>query len=47
MAARIVAACDDELTQKLEAYAQKEARKVRESREKLDKLPAAPEEAYK
>jgi len=46
LAARIVAASDDELTAKLEAYAAKEARKVRESRKKLENLPAAPAEAY-
>ena len=46
LAARIVAATDDGLTAKLEAYAEKEARKVRESRKKLENLPAAPQEAY-
>ncbi len=46
MAARIIAAADGELTEKLEAYAAKEAQKVRESREKLQNLPAAPGEAY-
>lgn len=47
MAARIAAASDDELTKKLEAYAAKEAKKVRDSRAKLETLPAAPEEAYR
>ena len=46
LAARIVAATDDELTAKLEAYAEKEASKVRESRKKLENLPAAPADAY-
>lgn len=46
MAARIVAATDCELTQKLEAYAAKEAQKVRDSRKKLENLPAAPDGAY-
>ena len=46
LAARIVAASDDELTTKLEAYAAKEAQKVRNSRKKLENLPAAPAEAY-
>ena len=46
MAARIAAASDDALTAKLEAYAAKEAQKVRDSRKKLENLPAAPEEAY-
>ena len=46
LAARIVAATDDGLTAKLEAYAEKEASKVRESRKKLENLPAAPQEAY-
>ncbi len=46
LAVRIVAATDDELTAKLEAYAEKEARKVRESRKKLENLPAAPADAY-
>ena len=46
LAARIVAASDDELTAKLEAYAEKEASKVRESRKKLENLPAAPADAY-
>ena len=41
-----VAATDDELTAKLEAYAEKEASKVRESRKKLENLPAAPADAY-
>ena len=46
MAARIVAATDCELTKKLEAYAAKESQKVRDSRKKLENLPAAPDEAY-
>ena len=46
LAARIVAASDDKLTTKLEAYAAKEAQKVRDSRKKLENLPAAPAEAY-
>lgn len=46
MATRIAAASDDALTAKLEAYAAKEAQKVRDSRKKLENLPAAPEEAY-
>lgn len=46
MAARIVAAADCELAAKLEAYAAKEAQKVRDSRKKLENLPAAPAEAY-
>ncbi len=46
MAARIVAATDSELTKKLESYAEKEAMKTRESRKRLQNLPAAPDEAY-
>ena len=46
MAARIVAATDCELTKKLEAYTAKESQKVRDSRKKLENLPAAPDEAY-
>ena len=46
MAARIIAADDEKLTAALELYARKEAQKVRDSRVKLETLPAAPEEAY-
>ena len=46
MAARIAAISDDELTARLEAYAAKEAQKVRESRKRLLELPAAPDSAY-
>ncbi|MDO4987886.1 MAG: 5-(carboxyamino)imidazole ribonucleotide mutase [Synergistes sp.] len=47
MAARIAAATNDKLTAKLEAYSAKEAAKVRDSRKKLENLPAAPAEAYR
>ena len=45
LAVRITAASYDGLTAKLETYAAKEAKKVRDSRKKLENLPAAPAEA--
>ena len=45
LAARIIAAHDDAVTAKLEAYAVKNAEKVRSSRRSMGDLPTAPEEA--
>ena len=47
LAARIVAARDDALTEKMTAWMKKESEKVAASRAKLENLPAAPEEAYR
>lgn len=46
MAARIIAARDDELTARLDAWSAEEKQKVIASRAKLQNLPAAPDEAF-
>lgn len=46
MAARILAARDDELTARLTQWMENEKQKVIDSRAKLQNLPAAPEEAF-
>lgn len=47
MAARIIATHDEGLTEKLRDWAAKAASEVAKSREKLEGLPAAPQEAYR